>query len=47
MLAKVLRIHWHDKQPVFSIDFDKKDPAKLVTAGGDNNIRVAVMLIQV
>jgi chromatin assembly factor 1 subunit B len=40
MLAKVLRIHWHDKQPVFAAAFDPKDSARLVTAGGDNNVRV-------
>lgn len=40
MHAKVVRIHWHDKKPVFSVDFDPKDPDHLLTAGGDNNVRV-------
>ncbi len=40
MDAKVLRIHWHDKKPVFSVDFDPRDPDRFVTAGGDNTIRV-------
>jgi len=42
MLAKVLRVHWHDKQPVFSVDFDPNDSEHFVTAGGDNNVRVRV-----
>ncbi|PJF19314.1 hypothetical protein PSACC_00759 [Paramicrosporidium saccamoebae] len=30
MLAKVLRIHWHDKLPVFSVDFDRNDSTRMV-----------------
>lgn len=42
MYAKVLRIHWHDKKPVYSQDFDPNNASRLVTAGGDNNIRVSL-----
>lgn len=40
MLGGVLRIHWHDRQPVFSADFDPNDGGRVATAGGDNNVRV-------
>ena len=44
MRAKVLRIHWHDKKAVFSVEFDPCDSQRFVTAGGDNNIRVVCHL---
>jgi len=42
MKAEVLKIHWHDKQPIYSVDICPLDPRILVTAGGDGKIRVAV-----
>lgn len=40
MHAQVLRIHWHDKQPVFSVAFDPNDGQRIATAGGDNSVRI-------
>jgi chromatin assembly factor 1 subunit B len=40
MKVKTLQIHWHNKQPIYSVDFNPQNPQKLVTCGGDNNIRV-------
>ncbi len=40
MHAQVLRIHWHDKQPVFSVAFDPNDERRIATAGGDNSVRI-------
>ncbi|KAL6633125.1 WD40 repeat-like protein [Neocallimastix sp. 'constans'] len=38
MKAKTLQIHWHDRQPIFSIDFEPCGKGRLATAGGDENI---------
>jgi len=40
MHVKTLQIHWHEKQPIYSADFDPTCPARLATAGGDNNVRI-------
>lgn len=40
MKTKLQRIHWHSKQPIFSMDWDPLQPTNLVTAGGDNAIRL-------
>jgi len=40
MKAKTLQIHWHDRQPIFSIDFEPCGKGRLATAGGDENVRV-------
>lgn len=42
MWGRVVRIHWHDKQPIFSADFDPTDCSRVATAGGDNNVRVGI-----
>ena len=35
-----MQIHWHDKQPVFSVDFHPTDHSGLfVSGGGDGNVR--------
>lgn len=38
MKAKVLQVHWHEQQPIFSLSFDKC--GRLATAGGDHKIRL-------
>ena len=38
MKAKLLQIHWHEKEPIYSIHFDAS--GRLATAGGDHAIRV-------
>jgi len=38
MRAKVLQIIWHDKDPVYSLDFHPS--GLLATAGGDKEIKV-------
>jgi len=40
MKAKTLQIHWHDRQPIFSIDFEPCGKGRLATAGGDENVRI-------
>ena len=40
MQGKILRIHWHGKQPVFAVDFDPRDTQHFVTCGGDGKVRV-------
>lgn len=40
MRVETAQIYWHDKKPVYSIDFHPADPARFATAGGDNAIRV-------
>ena len=40
MKAKAFQIHWHNKQPIYSVDFHPKNSNKLATCGGDNNVRV-------
>ena len=39
MKVKTLQILWHDKQPLFTADFDPLTQ-KLATGGADANIRV-------
>lgn len=38
MKAKVLQVHWHEQQPIFSLSFD--NCGRLATAGGDCKIRL-------
>ena len=38
MKAKLLQIHWHEKEPIYSIHFDAS--GRFATAGGDHAIRV-------
>lgn len=38
MKAKVLQIHWHERQPIFSLSLDNH--GRLATAGGDHKIRL-------
>lgn len=40
MKAKAFQIHWHNKQPIYSVDFHPNNSNKLATCGGDNNVRV-------
>ncbi|RLV95262.1 Chromatin assembly factor 1 subunit p60 [Spathaspora sp. JA1] len=42
MEASTITVHWHnDNSPIYSIDFQPGSPTpRLVTGGGDNNIRV-------
>ncbi|KAI9145034.1 WD40-repeat-containing domain protein [Paraphysoderma sedebokerense] len=40
MKAKVLQIHWHSTQAVYSADFDPLNSGRLATAGADNAIRI-------
>ncbi len=42
---KTVQIHWHEKQPIYSADFDPNNPERLATAGGDNNVRVCQLNI--
>ena len=39
---KVLQIVWHNKEPVFSVDFDHN--GTLATAGADSEIKVSVRM---
>lgn len=38
MKVKVLQIVWHNKEPIFSLDFDAS--GTLATAGADSEIKV-------
>ena len=42
MNSTTLTVHWHDEnQPIYSVDFQKNEAnGRLVTAGGDNNVRI-------
>ncbi|KAI9097144.1 WD40-repeat-containing domain protein [Phlyctochytrium arcticum] len=40
MRVKTLQILWHDKKPIFSVDFQKGSDGRLATAGGDHNVRI-------
>lgn len=40
MKTNLQRIHWHSKQPIFSMDWDPLQENILLTGGGDNNIRL-------
>ncbi|KAJ1336408.1 hypothetical protein BSLG_007192 [Batrachochytrium salamandrivorans] len=39
MRAKTLQILWHDRRPVFSIDFEPTPGGRLATCGGDSCVR--------
>lgn len=39
MKASAIQVNWHDKQPVYSVDFELKGD-RFATAGGDNTVRV-------
>ena len=38
MRAKTLQVVWHDKKPVFSLDFHPS--GLLATGGGDNDVKL-------
>ena len=38
MKTKTVQIHWHNKQPIFSADFDPTCNERLATGGADNNV---------
>ncbi|KAJ2750260.1 Chromatin assembly factor 1 subunit, partial [Coemansia nantahalensis] len=46
MRVKTVQINWHDKLPIFSVDFDhgyrggSEGGWRFATGGGDNNVRV-------
>ncbi|KAI8818420.1 WD40-repeat-containing domain protein [Fimicolochytrium jonesii] len=40
MRVKTLQILWHDKQPIFSVDFEPNGNGRFATAGGDYNVRI-------
>ena len=40
MKTKTLSIHWHEKLPVFSVDFEHVLPFRMATAGADSTVRV-------
>ncbi|KAL1921637.1 uncharacterized protein VTP21DRAFT_10279 [Calcarisporiella thermophila] len=41
MKVKPLQIHWHEMQPIFSVDLDPQGGRdRLATAGGDNTVRI-------
>ncbi|KAI8911261.1 WD40-repeat-containing domain protein [Powellomyces hirtus] len=40
MRVKTLQILWHDKEPIFSVDFEPNGAGRFATAGGDHNVRV-------
>ncbi|OIR58023.1 MAG: chromatin assembly factor 1 subunit B [Amphiamblys sp. WSBS2006] len=40
MNAELLQIHWHDKQAIYSVDFDPIEKNRIVTCGGDKTIRL-------
>lgn len=41
MESTTLTVHWHDEnQPVYAVDFQRSADERLVTAGGDNNVRI-------
>lgn len=40
-IANVLRMHWHERQPIFSVDFcPRRAGARFATAGGDGKVRI-------
>lgn len=53
--AKTIQIHWHDKQPVYSVDFESVAPGRLgtidcldlliflATCGADSAVRVKIV----
>eukprot|EP00842_Homolaphlyctis_polyrhiza_P005022 jgi/Hompol1/5520/HPOL_004504-RA len=40
MKVKTLQILWHEKQPVFSVDFEPAGTGRLATCGGDTCVRI-------
>ncbi|KAI9474487.1 Chromatin assembly factor 1 subunit [Coemansia sp. RSA 989] len=43
MRVKTVQINWHDRLPIFSVDFDHSwqgDGWRFSTGGGDNNVRI-------
>lgn len=51
MRAKPFQILWHQKLPIFSVDFERFQgenvtEQRLATAGGDNVVRVGYIYIQ-
>ena len=38
MHVKTLQVIWHDKEPVYSVDFNS--PSVLATGGGDKEIKI-------
>ncbi|KAJ1932973.1 Chromatin assembly factor 1 subunit, partial [Kickxella alabastrina] len=43
MRVKTVQINWHDKLPIFSVDFDHSYSGtgwRFATGGGDNNVRI-------
>jgi hypothetical protein len=42
MKAKLLQIHWHEREPIYALHCDHF--GRLATAGGDHTIRVTIML---
>lgn len=38
MRAKTLQVVWHDKKPIFSLDFHPS--GLLATGGGDNDVKL-------
>lgn len=51
MDASILSVHWHENsEPVYSVHYqpnrDGNPSERLVTGGGDNNVRVSVLCIE-
>jgi WD40 repeat protein len=44
MRLKTIQILWHDRNPIFSVDFDPFDSNRLATGGADSHIRVSASL---
>jgi hypothetical protein len=40
MKVKTLQIYWHDKQPIFSVDFEPIPDGRIATSGADGCVRV-------
>lgn len=40
MKAKTVQIHWHEKQPIFAVDFDPTGDGRFATSGGDGAVHV-------
>ena len=47
MRVKTLQVHWHEKQPIFSCDFEpiRGGKQRLATAGGDAAVRVSSLFL--
>jgi hypothetical protein len=44
MRVKTLQILWHDKQAIFTADFEPNGGSRLATGGADQNVRVCSYL---